>query len=341
MESRNTTGERQPSPVERLLDSLVKPHFEAPNGTFVKAELPIDEKKRLEALHRYEILDTDPEQCFDDITFLASHICETPIACISLVDENRQWFKSKVGMAESEMTRDIALCAHGILKKEVFVVGDLQADDRFSSNPMVAGKAKLRFYAGFPLITSDGHALGMLCVNDQVPRELSDPQLKALRALSRQVVAQFELRRALSAKSQSEDQLHAMVESLCASELSYRRLFEAAKDGILILDVDTGRVTDVNPFLLELLGFSRSELVGKTVAELSPFKDIESNQAMLEKLQDHGYVRYENLPLEARDGRKAAVEFVCNVYQVGDKNVIQCNVRDITERKRAEERTGE
>jgi len=125
-------------------------------------------------------------------------------------------------------------------------------------------------------------------------------------------------------------------QEILASELSYRRLFEAAQDGILILDVDTGRVDDVNPFLSWLLGFSREEMIGKTVGELSPFKDIESNQAMLERLQEQGYVRYENLPLESRDGRKMAVEFVSNVYQVGDKQVIQCNVRDITERKKVE-----
>ena len=126
-------------------------------------------------------------------------------------------------------------------------------------------------------------------------------------------------------------------QALRASELSYRRLFEAAKDGILILDVNTGRINDVNPFLFKLLGFSRSEMIGKTVGELSPFKDIESNQAMLERLQKDGYVRYEDLPLETRDGRKIAVEFVSNVYQAGDCNVIQCNVRDITERKRTED----
>jgi len=125
--------------------------------------------------------------------------------------------------------------------------------------------------------------------------------------------------------------------ALRASELSYRRLFEAAKDGILILDVDTGRITDVNPFLVELLGFSHREMIGKTVGELSPFKDIESNQVMLEQLQQHGYVRYEDLPLETRDGRHIAVEFVSNVYQAGEKKVIQCNVRDITERKHAQD----
>jgi PAS domain S-box-containing protein len=126
-------------------------------------------------------------------------------------------------------------------------------------------------------------------------------------------------------------------DALRASELRYRRLFEAAKDGILILDTDTGRILDVNPFLFKLLGFSREEMIGKTVGELSPFKDIESNKVMLERLQKDWYVRYEDLPLETRDGRKVAVEFVSNVYQEGDRHVIQCNVRDITERKRAQD----
>ena len=125
-------------------------------------------------------------------------------------------------------------------------------------------------------------------------------------------------------------------QALRASELSYRRLFETAKDGILILDVETGCITDVNPFLVELLGFSHTEMVGQTVGELSPFRDIEKNEIMLERLQRDGYVRYDDLPLETRDGRHVAVEFVCNVYQAGDKKVIQCNIRDITARKQIE-----
>lgn len=123
--------------------------------------------------------------------------------------------------------------------------------------------------------------------------------------------------------------------ALQASELSYRRLFEAARDGILILDFDTGRITDVNPFLVELLGLSYGEMVGKTVGDLSPFKDLMANQGVLERLQKDGYARYEDLPLETRDGRRIAVEFVSNVYQAGDRKVIQCNVRDITVHKKA------
>jgi PAS domain S-box-containing protein len=128
----------------------------------------------------------------------------------------------------------------------------------------------------------------------------------------------------------------ATDQALRKSELNYRRLFETAQDGILILDAETGRVNDVNPFLVKLLGFSHNEMIGKTVGELSPFKDVVSNQAMLEQLQKNGYVRYENLPLETKAGRKTAVEFVSNVYQAGDKKVIQCNIRDITVRKEHE-----
>jgi PAS domain S-box-containing protein len=140
------------------------------------------------------------------------------------------------------------------------------------------------------------------------------------------------------AKTQTEQNETRLEQALRASEFNYRRLFEAAREGILILDVDTGRISDVNPFLYKLLGFSHGEMVGKTVGELSPFKDIESNQLMLEQLQQQGYVRYENLPLKTRDGRHVAVEFVSNVYQAGDVKVIQCNIRDITERKLAQKK---
>jgi two-component system sensor histidine kinase/response regulator len=154
------------------------------------ALLPSNEAERLEALHRYDILDTGLQQAFDDITFLASQICVTKTAMISLVDRNRQWFKSKMGSTTGETSRDIAFCAHGILQRDVFVVEDARADDRFA---MVTGDPNIRFYAGAPLITSDGRVLGMLCVNDPVPQTLSPEQRAGLQALSRQVVAQLQL----------------------------------------------------------------------------------------------------------------------------------------------------
>ncbi len=148
------------------------------------------------------------------------------------------------------------------------------------------------------LETPEGLPIGTMCVLDYKPRELTDKEAFTLKILARQVMIQLELRRSLKAKNQSEEQLRASVDALSVSELRYRRHFEAAQDGVLILNAETGRIEDVNPFLMKLLKFSRSEMVGKTVGELSPFKDIESNHAMLERLQQHGYVRYEDLPLK-------------------------------------------
>jgi PAS domain S-box-containing protein len=175
--------------------------------------------------------------------------------------------------------------------------------------------------------------------------ETFDKRIEQARARTEQAEMRTEQAetRTEQAKTQTDqanartEQAESTEQEMRGSELSYRRLFEAARDGILILDVDTGRITDVNPFLVELLGFSHGEMAGKTVGELSPFKDIESNKIMLERLQKHGFVRYDDLPLETRDGRHIAVEFVSNVYQAGDKKVIQCNIRDITQRKQADE----
>jgi len=215
----------------------------------LQASLPPDEAERLKALRRYEILDTDPEQDYDDMTLLASHLCGTPIAMISLVDENRQWFKSKVGMTASETSRDIAFCAHGILQAEVFVVNDARADKRFASNPLVTGETKIRFYAGARLITSDGHALGMLCVNDQVPRELSLEQKTALQALSRQVVALLELRRSGTELRQTVVQLERTQEQLDWKTALFEAQVNSSIDGILVVDQERKTILQNSRFI--------------------------------------------------------------------------------------------
>jgi GAF domain-containing protein len=165
----------------------------------VVAPLPNNEAQRLDVLRSYEILDSKREEGFDDLTRIAAQICATPMALVSLVDENRQWFKSSVGLDAPETHRNLAFCSHAILQDKVFIVQDAHKDIRFHDNALVTGAPHLRFYAGAPLQTSDGHALGTLCVLDHVPRELDDEQKAALEALARQTMAQMELRRALEA----------------------------------------------------------------------------------------------------------------------------------------------
>ncbi len=156
---------------------------------------PANETKRLKVLWQYEVLDTVPEEVFDDLTELAAKICEAPIALISLVDENRQWFKSKIGLTVGETSRGHSFCAYAITQPGLFIVPDATRDSRFSNNPLVVFEPRIRFYAGAPLITPDGHALGTLCVLDTVARQLSPDQQEALRILAHHVVSQLELRR--------------------------------------------------------------------------------------------------------------------------------------------------
>jgi GAF domain-containing protein len=161
----------------------------------MKAPIPDNEAQRLAALKEYQILDTAAEQNYDDITALAAYLCDVPIAMISLVDKSRQWFKSKLGLNEQETPRDVAFCAHAILQTEPLIVRDALKDSRFADSALVTCAPNIRFYAGFPLASPEGFALGTLCAIDRKPRHLSAQQKQAMQALSRQVMALLELRR--------------------------------------------------------------------------------------------------------------------------------------------------
>jgi anti-sigma regulatory factor (Ser/Thr protein kinase) len=165
--------------------------------------MPVDEAARLDALRKYRILDTGPERSFDDLTLLASHICGTPMALISLIDADRQWFKSRVGIDLVETSRAVSFCTYAIQQTDIMIVPDAREDGRLRNNPHVADEPHLRFYAGAPLITRDGYALGTLCVIDRVPRTLTRDQVEALDALRHQAEAQLELRRNLTELEQA------------------------------------------------------------------------------------------------------------------------------------------
>jgi two-component system, NtrC family, sensor kinase len=181
------------------------------------------EAARIAALDRYAILDSEPEQSFDDLVILAAHICKVPMAMLSLVDDHRQWFKSKLGVEVRETPRESSICAHAIQQGELFIVPDTLQDSRFRENPLVTGEPHIRFYAGAPLINEDGFALGTLCVVDREPRELDDAQKEAINSLGRLALRQMELRMNLRLLKEA---LNDRTREEHARELELKRLEE-------------------------------------------------------------------------------------------------------------------
>lgn len=226
------------------------------------APLPENEPARLNALCHYQILDTEPELAFDDLTNLAASICNTPIALVTLIDAERQWFKSKVGIDIAETPREVAFCSHAILQPDILIVPDTLTDERFATNPAVADEPYIRFYAGVPLITPDGHALGTLCVVDFVPRELSYSQVGSLQALGRQTVAQLELRRRLIESEHLTQQAQRSEAALRESEERFRTMADNSPVLIWMDGLDKQAVF-YNQTGLNFLGLSLDQIVGE------------------------------------------------------------------------------
>jgi PAS domain S-box-containing protein len=225
----------------------------------------VEEVSRLEALHQYQILDTDPETVFDDLAQLAAYICGTSIAIVNLIDEDRQWFKAKVGLAVSEMPRNVGLSYLCVEHGDVIVVPDTMSDATLAQNPLVIDYPYIRFYAGMPLKTPEGHTIGTLCVIDSVPKQLSTQQVAALRSLSRQVVGQLELRRSLLSLSHTKTQYQQAEASLrqAASEnLKLAQAMASVSDGVVITDPHQPD----NPIIYSNLAFSR--ITGYTATEI-------------------------------------------------------------------------
>ena len=205
------------------------------------------ELSRLAALLRYEILDTPEESAFDDFTALAAQMCDTPIALISLVDDRRQWFKSRVGLDVSETPRYISSCTYTLPGQHIFELPDALQDPRFRDNPLVQGDPHIRFYAGTPLTSPDGHNLGTLCVIDRKPRRLSSEQRETLERLGRQVIRLFEQ--------------HLLAHRHAEQAALQQAILDSASSAVLITRPD-GIVTSVNPTAERLLGYSEQALAG-------------------------------------------------------------------------------
>ncbi|MEH2312681.1 MAG: GAF domain-containing protein [Nostoc sp.] len=243
----------------------------------MKAPLPDNEVQRIETLLQYKIFDTPSEGVFEDVTRLASYICQTPIALISLIDTDRQWFKSKVGMEAQEIHRDLAFCAHAILQPDVLIVPDATNDERFAANPLVTSDPNIRFYAGVPLINSEGYALGTLCVIDYVPRELTPDQIEALRTLGRQVIKQLELRRNLAS-------LVLVTNKGKQTQRVRKQFFKRIVAGFSLASailVLIGVVSDQNTKLYTnngSIGKNTSKKINSLEELLSQIKDVETGQ---------------------------------------------------------------
>ncbi|WP_103670720.1 PAS domain S-box protein [Pseudanabaena sp. BC1403] len=282
-------------------------------------EIPANESDRLVALDRYHILDTLPEQVYDDLTQLAADICGTPIALISLVDKDRQWFKSRVGIDATETPRDISFCGHAVAESAILNVPDASLDPRFADNPLVAQDPNIRFYAGVPLITEDNFALGTLCVIDRQPRDLTEQQIRQLEALSRLVISQLEIR----LKEDSSRLLASVVES--------------SSDAIITKSLD-GIITSWNPAAERLFGYTEAEAIGNPVSMLFFPDQLDEEPQILARLMRRERIEHFETACISKEGKSIAVMATISPLVNEEGAVVGAStiLRDISDRKASE-----
>ncbi len=302
------------------------------------APIPDNEAARLQAVLRYEVLDTPAEPAFDDIAQLAAYVCGTPSAVVSLVDSNRQWFKCRCGFGPAESPRAIAFCAHTILQTDVLVVTDASCDPRFADNMLVTGPPHIRFYAGAPLVSPEGFAVGSVAVIDYAPRQLDDRQRKALQALSRQVVTQLELRRRLTTEQRVERDRAARA--LGNVEAEKQTLVEASLDSLVTID-HRGRIVEFNQVAEATFGHRCADALGRELAALifPPAVGDRRRRELADYLAtgDRAVLpqRIETTALHA-DGHEVPVELTLVRIGRGEPPRFTGFLRDLTVRKQAE-----
>ena len=294
-----------------------------------KAELPLNELERLAVLRECGVLDTTPEQGFDDLTELASELCGTRIALVSLIDEQRQWFKSTVGLGVTQTCRESAFCAHAILTNAPLIIRDATQDPRTFDNPLVTGEPFIRFYAGVPLRSSEGLALGTLCVIDTDVRDISPEQLIALQRLARQAEVQLEMRRV-------HRQLSDKIIELRRQENLFETIFEESDNVMFVKDV-AGRYRLFNPAFLRVVGKSRSDILNHDDTAIFDPEVVRAIRAVDLRVMQSGLPVTEEESLIC-DGVRRTFLTTKSIYHDGDRQVagVIGIARDITERKRAE-----
>ena len=299
-----------------------------------------DEANRLKALYNYDVLDTEAEQVFDDLTQLAAQICDTPITLISLVDPDRQWFKSKVGLDAAETSRDIAFCAHAILQKKIFEVEDTLQDKRFFDNPLVTSAPNIRFYAGTPLITPDGHAIGTLCVIDDKPNKLTTDQHQALEVLGRSVISQMELRKSIKELKQANElkteflsnmshelrtPLNAIIgfSGLMLDDTSHSKLPAKFSEYIGHIDYSGRRLLSVVNSVIDLnrIEAGMMQVQIETVCVREYIKNLEGMLAITANEKDVAFSVYisENLPTHLAIDQAKTSQIITNLVHNGIK----------------------
>ena len=282
----------------------------------MKNPIPNNENDRLKALKRYNVLDTLSEEEYDNITKLASSICNVPIALISLIDEKRQWFKSKIGLGVEETAREISFCQHAIMKDDIYEVKNALKDDEFRTNPLVTGDPNIRFYAGAPLTTPDGYNIGTLCVIDTKKNELSPEQKNALQLLAKQVIALFRLR----VKNN-----HLKIE---VSSLFNETFFNLSNDYLCIID-STGHFVKTSPRFNEVLGYSEEELYSQPFVNFISKNDLEYTEEALKDIFNGVEVNNFINRYVKKDGSEIILSW--NASFNSDTNLIYASARDVTE----------